>query len=136
MTPRLERYQNRFEREPLDYRPSSATTAAVLLVIIGSLGVVLGMSMVSNASLAGSWLLVLVLAAIGVPATEAIGGIGVWQGRRWGRWMALFGCGANLLASAVFLFNGAPLMGLIGCALYLGLCLQLCLDSIIRWCHP
>ncbi|MET7392434.1 hypothetical protein ABZS66_02935 [Dactylosporangium sp. NPDC005572] len=135
MTSRLDQYRNRFKREPLDYRPSSATGAAIVLVVLGSIGVVLGVSILSNSDAEGSWLFALVIAAIVVPAAEAVGGIGVWQGRRWGRWLALFGCAAQLLACFLFLTNGRPLVGLFGLAIYIGLGLQLCLDSVVRWCH-
>ncbi|WP_238007338.1 hypothetical protein KZZ52_02295 [Dactylosporangium sp. AC04546] len=135
MTSRLDQYRNRFNREPVDYRPGSATGVAIVLVILGSIGVVLGMRILDGSEAEGSGLFALVVAAIVVPAAEAIGGIGVWQGRRWGRWLALVGCGANLIACFLFLTNGRPLMGLFGLALYIGLCLQLCLDSVVRWCQ-
>ncbi|GAA3396348.1 hypothetical protein [Cryptosporangium minutisporangium] len=122
-------------------RPRKATTAAVLLIVFGGLGLLfalLVMSFVNDSADHGQSMAgiayVLVYAQFALSGTQIVSGVFVWQGRDWARVLAIALCSLNIVGAAVTLISGAVFQALLAVALNVALIRALNDDDVRAWC--
>jgi len=122
-------------------RPRQATTAAILLVLFGALGIVMAFVLrmvVSDSTDHGqsvpAVLYVLVYAQFALSATQAISGVFVWQGRSWARGLGIVLCWVNIAGGVVSMFTGAVVQAITGIGLNLAMLRLLSSEDVREWC--
>lgn len=125
---------------PAERRPGQATTAAVLLIVIGALGVlttVLLLSVLGDASGNGEQvsgvLQFLVFAQLALSAAQIVSGAFVLPGRHWARTLGITLTSLNLLGGILSLFSAGAL-ALIGVILNITLLMLLTRRDVRYWC--
>jgi len=125
---------------PAGRRPRQATTAAVLLIVIGALGVVLSLLLVSvlgdataNGAQVSGVAEFLVFAQLAVSGAQIVSGAFVLPGRHWARTLGITMTSLNLVGGILSLFS-AGAFALVGVVLNVVLISLLTGRDVRYWC--
>jgi hypothetical protein len=123
-------------------RPKRATTAGVLLIVIGALGMLLSLVILaglgylsdSGASV-NSGYFVLFIVQIAMSAFQIASGIFALQGKSWARIAGIVICSITIAGNVINVLSGGTAPGLIGIALNGWVVATLSHPDVRAWCR-
>ena len=123
-------------------RPRSATTAGVLLIVIGALGLLFGVLVLALANhdknqgeTVSATLFIAGYVQIVFSGVQIVNGVMVLQGKAWARVTAIVLCSLTLLIGVVSLTSGGGSTGVVGLGLNILLIRLLLNRDVIAWCR-
>jgi hypothetical protein len=126
----------------LTSRPRQATTAAILLIVFGVLGILAALlliSLINNDASHGqtdpAYVYVLFYLQLVLSLAEAACGIFVWQGKAWARTLAIAVCSINIIGGVLSLFSGVAFQAIVGVILNIVLIRLLANEDVKDWCR-
>jgi uncharacterized membrane protein (DUF2068 family) len=123
-------------------RPRRVTTAGVLLIVLGALGVLLSFFVIAllhrdqnNGDTVSGGVFFLLYLQLVLSAAEAVAGILLLQGRGWARIVAIVLCSINLAGAVISLFTGAGGSVITGILINVALIRLLTREEVVEWCR-